>query len=691
MTPDRVADLFAAVLEQPPGARRAFLDDACTDAEQDEIDALLQAYDRSDEFLEPPSAEDVAALVASEEADRPLPERIGPYRVIREVGHGGQGRVLLAERADGQFERTVAIKLLRDTGAWGESVARFLRERQILAALDHPAIARLYDGGVTDAGQPWFAMEYVAGEAITTYCKARDLDLEARLRLFAEVVEAVGHAHRHHVVHRDLKPANILVTAEGRVKLLDFGIAKPLAQPDEEKITRTTSRVMTPAYAAPEQVRGGAIGPPTDVYALGAVLYELVTGQRAQQFTSYAPDAIARVVCDVDPVRPSKVDRRLRGDLDAIVLKALRKEPVQRYASVYAMLDDLSRYRDGLPVTARRGSLVYRLRKTLRRHRLQVAAAVLVVALAGALLELARARSAAAAAASARDLAARTAQERDGITLNTVADSAEARAALAMASGRHLAFMTNRAGVPFTFDFYAVDGDSAVRLVENVERPSWAPDGSRVAFQRDGDIYSAAADGSDVRQLTSGPAREGDAMWSPDGRRIAFASDRTGNQEVFLMNPDGTGLVNLTRHPDNDVHPSWSPDGRFIVFDTRREGHPEIYIMRSDGSEQRNLTRHPQVDIEPAWSPDGTLIAFVSMRDGGYDVWVMQPDGSNPINLTPHPAGDGQPGWSPDGKYIVFTSDRRGDSELYLMRRDGTVLANITHTPGVDMFPTWRR
>jgi predicted Ser/Thr protein kinase len=701
--PDPVAELFAAALEHAPHERAAFLAEACAVATlRAELHSLLDAYERSGAFLDPPSTDQLAFLVASPESGAALPGWIGPYRVLRELGQGGQGRVFLAERADGQFERRVAIKLLRDSGRWDEGLTRFLRERQILAGLDHPGIARLYDGGVTDLDQPWFAMEYVEGAPITAYCDERALDLEARLRLFADVLEAVGHAHRHQVVHRDLKPSNILVTAEGRVKLLDFGIAKALASPEADAVTQT-ARVMTPAYAAPEQVRGEPLGPACDVYALGAVLYELVTGLRAQEFPSRSPADVARVVCEVDPVAPSRSNRRLRRDLDAIVLKALRKEPSRRYATVYAMLDDLGRYRDGLPVTARRGSRWYRTRKLVARHRLQIATAGLVLALAGALVGFrARDRAAADEAARARELEAYAARLRDGVHLTTAVDSAEARAAVAeLLSGRRLAFMSNRAGRPMqpdspggeaqAFDLFVLDGDTAVRLVTGVERPVWSPDGSRILFFREGDIYTAAADGGDIRQLTSGPAHDADPSWSPDGRQIAFGSDRAGNWDIFVMNVDGTGLVNLTRHPGTDVHPVWSPDGTRIAFDSRRDGYPEIYVMRRDGTGQTNLTRSPQSDIEPAWSPDGRHIAFASRRDGAFDVWIMNPDGSGATNLTRHPAGDGEPAWSPDGRHIVFASDRRGNFDLFVMRVDGTLLANLTHDPGEDMFPTWRR
>jgi serine/threonine-protein kinase len=306
------------------------------------------------------------------------------------------GAVYLGERADGQFEQQVALKLIRGGLDSREIHRRFLAERQILARLHHPNIARLLDGGVTPDGEPWFAMEYVAGTAITQYCRASGLGVPERLALFRSVGEAVGYAHGQLVVHRDLKPSNIFVADGGTVKLLDFGIAKLVLDSEgsgdaaQEPATRTELRVMTPEYAAPEQVRGEPVSTATDVYALGAVLYELLTGRRAHRFERHTPAEYERVVCETEPdppssgVEPERLRRTLRGDLDTIVLKALEKEPVRRYASVEALLEDLRRYQSGLPIRARPASRWYRIRKFVRRHTLGVAVAGLVIGLVAA-------------------------------------------------------------------------------------------------------------------------------------------------------------------------------------------------------------------------------------------------------------------------------------------------------------------
>ncbi|HKG93212.1 MAG TPA: serine/threonine-protein kinase [Gemmatimonadaceae bacterium] len=345
------------------------------------------------------------------------PERgrhIGPYRVQRELGRGGMGVVYLAERDDGQYRRRVAVKVLRAGPDADELHQRFVAERQILASLSHPNIAQLLDGGLSDGQLPYLVIEYVDGLPITEYCDRHHLDVEARLRLFRDVCAAVHHAHQNLVLHRDLKPGNVLVTGAGQAKLLDFGIAKllnPNLGGSEQPLTRTAFRLMTPAYASPEQVRGDSLTTASDVYALGLLLYELLTGQKAHRITTDAPRVVYEVVCERESERPSaavarddaaaaardttreRLARRLRGDLDAIVAMALRKEPGRRYGSAELFAADVGRYLDGLPVLAHRGSGWYRFEKLVRRHRaaatFAAASALLLVAGAAVTIRLA--------------------------------------------------------------------------------------------------------------------------------------------------------------------------------------------------------------------------------------------------------------------------------------------------------------
>jgi hypothetical protein len=330
------------------------------------------------------------AVAAAPVAGARVERRVGAYRLVRELGQGGMGTVHLAVRDDDQFHKEVALKVLRGDLGSDDAVARFLDERQILATLEHPHIVRLLDGGSTDDGLPFLVMEYVVGLPITRYCDTFGLSVRQVIELFLGVCTAVQVAHQRLIVHRDLKPSNILVAGDGTPKLLDFGIAKLLGAGPREAQTRTGANLFTPEYGSPEQVRGQPITVATDVYALGAVLYELLSGARAHHFELEGLAGMMDTICEQTPRRPSEVapparQRLLAGDLDNIVLKALSKEPAQRYGSVEQLADDLRRHLDGRPVLARANTWAYRAGKLVRRHRGSLAALLLVLtALSGA-------------------------------------------------------------------------------------------------------------------------------------------------------------------------------------------------------------------------------------------------------------------------------------------------------------------
>ncbi|MEO0559725.1 MAG: protein kinase [Bacteroidota bacterium] len=382
----RLKPIFDAAQCLAETERALFLDDACAgDAVlRAEVERLLELANESEGFFETLES----AILRPEAAEASLPERVGPWRILREIGQGGMGRVLLAERTDDAFEQRVAIKIV-ETGAPG-LVRRFRRERRILASLDHPHVARLLDGGELADGRPYLVMEYVEGVSITEY--ATPLRIDARLELFVQVCDVVAYAHRQLVVHRDLKPSNILVREDssGRpiVKLLDFGIARLLEDAEGFELTRTGQRLHTPVYAAPEQLRGIPVTTSTDVYALGVLLYELLTRRRPYGAEERDRRQLEAAILEGVPTAPSGVAeepglrRRLRGDLDRIVLKALRKEPERRYGSVDALARDVERHRAGLPVEARRATLGYRLRSFVQRHTGGVAMTTVAVLLA---------------------------------------------------------------------------------------------------------------------------------------------------------------------------------------------------------------------------------------------------------------------------------------------------------------------
>ncbi len=425
MTPQRwrqVQSLFHDLLAMPVDDRVAVLEEACGDDQElhDQVHSMLVADVAAE-------AKDAAAAVvakAFEAHDRPDPEvvrRFGPYRVLRQLGRGGMGTVFLAERDDGQFRQQVAIKLVHPGLDDEQILCRLRQERQILAALEHPCIARLLDGGVTEDGRPYFVMEHVRGEPLDVYCDRHRLTIQARLRLFLKVCSAVHHAHQNLVLHRDLKPANLLVTGDGTPKLLDFGIAKLLDvdTPFTRAETVPGLRLLTPDFASPEQIRGEVLSTTSDVYSLGVLLYVLLTGRLPYRLPRRGAE-MEKVVRDTQPLRPStavvrpnellateleaepiavgdqqsvqtpeqvarlrgerpeRLRRLLAGDLDTILLMALRKEPERRYASVEQLAEDLRRHLEALPIRARAEGLGYRCGKFIQRHRVLVAAAVLV-------------------------------------------------------------------------------------------------------------------------------------------------------------------------------------------------------------------------------------------------------------------------------------------------------------------------
>jgi non-specific serine/threonine protein kinase/serine/threonine-protein kinase len=402
--------ILGEAIERAPESRDGWVNTVCAgdEALRAEVARLLARQKPAAQFLE----ESPLATVAESNGRSMVGERVGLYKIISEIGRGGMGAVYLAERDDAHFTRRVALKLIKRGMDTDFVVQRFRSERQILASLDHPNIAGLIDGGATEADLPYFIMEYVEGQPINKYANANNLSTNERLKLFRTVCSAVQYAHQNLVIHRDLKPSNILVTKEGEPKLLDFGIAK-LLQADgeaETELTATAVRVMTPEYASPEQIKGERITTSSDVYSLGVLLYELLTGQRPYRVKSRQPDEIAKAICEQEPERPSAAVRMtafrvptsvgssdgdksptevgtlntrnlklLRGDLDNIVLKALRKEPQRRYGSADQFSEDIRRHLEGLPVTARKATLSYRASKFVQRNKIGVAAAVVIL------------------------------------------------------------------------------------------------------------------------------------------------------------------------------------------------------------------------------------------------------------------------------------------------------------------------
>jgi serine/threonine protein kinase/tetratricopeptide (TPR) repeat protein len=419
----KIKDLFNTAIDLPESERDQFLE-RCEPGIRLEVEKLIVSDREAANFIREPVMVEIG-LPDEEKSDFYIGKQIDSYKIIREIGRGGMGAVYLANRADESFDKPVALKLIKRGMDTSAVLKRFMMERQILAQLQHPNIASLLDGGTTTDGLPYFVMEYVEGEPVTKFCDGHGFSIEQRLELFQKVCSAITHAHQNLVIHRDIKPSNILVTEDGTPKLLDFGIAK-LLHPDwsldTAEATATMFRVMTPEYASPEQIRGQPVTTASDVYSLGVVLYELLSGERPYRIDNRLPDEIARIVLTAEPVKPSSVVsysiseggiqnadletnenekpgtkndekrsgfryqqsaiRNLKGDLDNIILKSLRKEPERRYAFVHELSEDIRRYLAGQPVTATADTAIYRIGKFAKRHRAGVfAGASILVAL----------------------------------------------------------------------------------------------------------------------------------------------------------------------------------------------------------------------------------------------------------------------------------------------------------------------
>ena len=388
----KIKEVFAEALEKPSKEREDFLREKCAgDAELlAEVKSLLEANDKTEKFIDQ-NALDISSEFAAvgKHYDG---TQFGNYKIVGEIGRGGMGAVFLAERSDGEFEQKVALKIIRQSFAGGELEKHFRRERQILASLNHPNIAKLLDGGVSASGELFLAMEYIEGELLLSYAEHHNLEIKERLNLFLKICRAVSFAHQNLIVHRDIKPANILVGADGEPKLLDFGLARVLSEnfASDAAQTETVFRAFTPSYASPEQIRGKNVSTASDVYSLGVVFYELLTGDKPFHFEGKSIEEIMKTATENEPSFPSRSVisenpqsaariSQLKGDLDNIALTALRKEPERRYKSVEAFADDIERHLKGLSVAARPNTVSYRAAKFFGRNKIAVAATAFII------------------------------------------------------------------------------------------------------------------------------------------------------------------------------------------------------------------------------------------------------------------------------------------------------------------------
>jgi Tol biopolymer transport system component/tRNA A-37 threonylcarbamoyl transferase component Bud32 len=670
MKPERwqhVKELLNEALNRAPADRVAFIDEHCAgDTElRAEVVSLLESHEEADDFMETPVV-NAGNVAPSPAVDRYSGMRIGPYRVVDEIGRGGMGAVYKAVRADDAYRKEVAIKLVKRGMDHDYVLRRFRNERQILATLEHPNVARLLDGGATDDGLPYFVMEYIDGKPIQVYCDEHQLTLRERLTLFRQVCNGVQAAHDRKIVHRDIKPGNILVNEKRQPKLLDFGIAKIL-DPDLStqtmEATATVLRMMTPEYASPEQVRGEEITAASDVYSLGVLLYELLTGHRPYRLKTRSPHEIAHIICGEDPEKPStmvsrtefvtrgadgavtvtpevvssarrsrpdELKRLLSGDLDNIVLMAMRKEPSRRYASAGALEEDIGRYLDGMPVRARRDTFTYRAGKSIQRNKATVAVGGFALLL-GTMLMLAW-----------RD---------------------------------HLQPALNRTEPSSLTPLTSFPGDET--------QPAFSPDGSKVAFVWAGengensDIYIKPVRGPGLERITTNAAEDVSPTWSPDGRQIAWLRVTESDTAIFVAAAQpGAVHGRITSLFPNRIeavgrHLDWSPDGKYLAAGDRRSLNDPFAIMLVEvGTGHKIQFSTPSSgtvgDSNPAFSPDGTELAFIrAVSSGVDDIFVKSLAGGEARRITSDKRYIISLGWSADGKSILFSSNRAGSHTLW--------------------------
>ncbi|HEY6174273.1 MAG TPA: serine/threonine-protein kinase [Kofleriaceae bacterium] len=610
----RVEALFERAVELPEAERAGFIDSACAgDAEmQRELETLLANAPSTSAWLRNAIGAEVQQL-AIDAAQAQVGRRIGAFRLIRLLGRGGMGAVYLAERDDAQFSQRVAIKMLSYAIGSPEAVARLRDERQILAALEHPNIVRLLDGGSTDDGLPYLVMEYIEGTTVTEYAEQHQLSVRARIALIREVCAALQYAHQNLVIHRDIKPSNILVDAGGTPKMLDFGIAKllaPAASFRREARTRTGFPMFTPEYASPEQARGTAVSTATDVYSMGVVLYELVTGQPAHRTTTSAVDSL-RAICEIDPPRPSAVGpraprRELVGDLDNIILKALHKEPARRYASMEQLANDLGRWLDGMPVAARPSTIAYRARKFVRRNKVLVIAAILV---AGIQVRAMCNTRAARELAEARLTAGYVEQGRQALLDDKHLEAAAYLTAAWRRDDRStaVAFMLARAVEALRPERLRLAGhDGTVWWAE------FSPGGKQIATADDRCARLWNAGTGELLFTLPHDDMVASAVFSTDGKRVATAS-YDGSVRIWDA-ATGQRAMSLTGRPeDGHIHYRKAVFGRAdMIAAVHWDGSlADVWDARSGlrvTTIDNAAARGPDVDV--AISPDGRWLAL---------------------------------------------------------------------------------
>ena len=626
--------------------------------------------------------------------------QLGVYRLESLVGRGGMGSVYLARQ---EFpNRAVAIKVIGPDLAGNERFRqRFIRESNAAAAIGHPHVIPIYEASES-GGALYIVMPYIPGSDLGRLIHSEGpLSADTVVAIARQIGGALDALHGHDLVHRDVKPANILVARSGppgtlHCYLSDFGLSVPPLAPGSS--SGSSHAVGTLDYMAPEQIEGGPVDARADVYSLGCVLFEALTGRPPYQRESLVGLMYAHLH---DPPPPAHELRpELPAAVDAVLDKALAKPKEDRYPTCAAMVADLEQALQPEPQVQPQPELPTEPPARPRRRRripasrwVAVAAAVAVLAAAVVAIVLRNQPSAPPVDPGPSEVYVISSD--GGTPLDVSANSADEAGAMWSPVADRLTFISSRFS---NVDTYAVDADgkNLLRLTFGPGQDraaAWSPNGLSFVYMNDmsgsDEIYGMTSTGFSVRRLTTNEALDSVPQFSPDGKRVVFVSDRTGNKEIWVMNRDGSDQTQLTHSPGDETSPKWSPAGGLIAYGSDRDGDLEIYTIAPNGSGERRLTDSIGADSQWAWSANGSRLAFSSDRDGNFDIFVMNADGTNQTPLTHDPGNDRWPAWSPDGRKIAFVSDRSGMDQLYVMNSDGSGVVRLTDSTLPVEAPAW--
>ncbi|CAN5743913.1 hypothetical protein BH23CHL2_BH23CHL2_11530 [soil metagenome] len=672
--------------------------------------------------------------------------QIDKYVIEAALPSGGMAHVYRARQA--RLDRQVVLKILRPSLASNSSfVRRFLREAQLAAQLRHPSIVEIYDIG-TDNGLHYIAMTYVPGKTLKRLIDEDPPELAESVAFVQQVAGALDYAHANGVIHRDVKPSNMIVQPDGKVVLLDFGVAKAIEDPASDGVTIAGSLIGTPTYMSPEQAAGDEASARSDIYSLGCITYELLTG-RAPFTDSEVELLLARHRGDM-PMLAHNLNPNLNPGVSQVLNRAMAKDPADRYETAGAFAEALTSATGFTPAgivaghtpppppppmdTAVPDEGDWGWTEWLRPVALLAVIAVVAAGLfflygrdddepdrRGALIATATEENGGLASPTADPTLASTETATEPVDIVVVEPTSTATAeptqppeptatqeptpeptpTATPEPTELIVFTSGRSGDPNISDIFIMnpDGTNTRHFSDFIEESqsawsaAWSPDGQEIALVSDSagndDIYVVNVDGSNLRQLTDHPAADQYPAWSPDGSQIAFQSRRDDNWEIYLMDADGTNQQRLTEASGSDWGPDWHPDGGSLTFISSRTGNNDVFRLFLDTLEVVNLTNSPETEENPVWSPDGELIAFGRYVNENSEIFVMRADGSDVAALTDSIGQDTNPAWSYDGSKIVFSTDRDGRVEVYAMNADGSDQTRLTNNPGYDGDPSW--